>query len=87
MASKMGDPDLRKRMLFAGTVKSPRRSSRMPSTRTHPSRRLMVLGIWMKRIARLINVFDQAPRLGAEVEFFEGSPKVLPKSSPPAREQ
>ena len=32
-------------------------------------------------------VFDQAPRLGAEVEFFEGSPKVLPKSSPPAREQ
>jgi hypothetical protein len=52
MASKTGEPDLRKRMLLAGSVKSPLISSRIASTKTLRSRRLMVRGIWIKRIAR-----------------------------------
>ena len=50
MASKTGEPDFKKRMLLAGSVKSPLRSSRMASaklfgpTTDGP-------GIWIKRIA------------------------------------
>ena len=116
MASKTGDPDLRKRMLFAGSVKSPRSASDgfdkdPPVSPIDGPRHLMKRiaaadqGIVRNRAAamrsrhidysgdvppavRIHHVCDHAPRLGAEVELFEGvSESAAQKAISPARGQ